>query len=78
MPVVRIGRRANNDVVLAEPAVADYHAQLRWRNGAYHLQTLSRDKTVQVNRQPLTKTIPLRAGDLLQIGPVTMQIDLQL
>jgi len=36
-PVVRIGRALDNDIVLNDPAVSRYHAQLRWRNGCYHL-----------------------------------------
>jgi hypothetical protein len=75
--VIRIGREANNDVVLDDPAVANYHAQLRWRDGAYYLQPLNRDQPLQVNHQPLTETILLKPGDLLQIGPVTLQLQLQ-
>jgi pSer/pThr/pTyr-binding forkhead associated (FHA) protein len=63
--------------VLDDPAVANYHAQLRWRDGAYYLQPLNRDQPLQVNHQPLTETILLKPGDLLQIGPVTLQLQLQ-
>jgi|GEM_PF-2000186 len=36
-PVVRIGRALDNDIVLTDPTVSRYHAQLRWREGCYHL-----------------------------------------
>jgi hypothetical protein len=36
-PVVRVGRALDNDIVLSDRTVSRYHAQLRWRNGAYHL-----------------------------------------
>ena len=36
-PVVRIGRALDNDIVLTDPVVARYHAELRWRGGCYHL-----------------------------------------
>lgn len=35
--VVRVGRALDNDIVLSDRTVSRYHAQLRWRNGAYHL-----------------------------------------
>ncbi|HEX9925770.1 MAG TPA: FhaA domain-containing protein [Anaerolineae bacterium] len=36
-PVVRVGRALDNDIVLSDRTVSRYHAQLRWRNGAYQL-----------------------------------------
>ncbi len=36
-PVVNIGRSLDNDIILSDPTVSRYHAQLRWREGRYHL-----------------------------------------
>jgi pSer/pThr/pTyr-binding forkhead associated (FHA) protein len=36
-PVVTIGRAGDNDIVLLDPSISLYHAQLRWRAGRYHL-----------------------------------------
>lgn len=36
-PVVNIGRALDNEIVLNDPAVSRYHAQLRWREGRYYL-----------------------------------------
>lgn len=36
-PVVNIGRALDNDIILRDPTVSRYHAQLRWREGCYHL-----------------------------------------
>ncbi len=36
-PVINIGRALDNDVILSDPTVSRYHAQLRWREGCYHL-----------------------------------------
>jgi pSer/pThr/pTyr-binding forkhead associated (FHA) protein len=36
-PVVSLGRALDNDIVLPDPTVSRYHAQLRWREGCYHL-----------------------------------------
>ncbi len=59
-PVVRIGRALDNDLVLNDPTVSRYHAQLRWRDGRYHIcpADLSKDwqlkgkgeRTLQVSK----------------------------
>ncbi len=36
-PVVRIGRALDNDIIVNDPTVSAYHAQLRWRDGRYYL-----------------------------------------
>src|SRR5262245_14059784 len=36
-PVLTIGRAMDNDIILSDPTVSRYHAQLRWREGRYHL-----------------------------------------
>jgi hypothetical protein len=36
-PVLTIGRAMDNDIILSDPTVSRYHAQLRWREGGYHL-----------------------------------------
>ena len=36
-PVINIGRALDNEIVLSDPAVSRYHAQLRWREGRYYL-----------------------------------------
>lgn len=36
-PVVSIGRAPDNDIILDDPSIAHYHAQLRWRDGHYYL-----------------------------------------
>jgi len=36
-PVVNIGRALDNEIVLSDPTVSRYHAQLRWRDGRYFL-----------------------------------------
>ena len=36
-PVLTLGRAMDNDIILNDPTVSRYHAQLRWREGRYHL-----------------------------------------
>jgi pSer/pThr/pTyr-binding forkhead associated (FHA) protein len=36
-PVISLGRALDNDVILNDPTVSRYHAQLRWRDNHYYL-----------------------------------------
>ncbi len=76
MPIVRIGRDADNDVVLAHPTVSRHHAQLRWQNGIYFAENLSRTQPLGVNFKPATTRVPLKAGDALQLGQVTIHVEI--
>jgi len=76
MPIVRLGQSENNDIPIPDKSVSPYHAQLRWRNGVYYAQNLSRTAPLLCNRQPVTGRIPLKAGDTLQLGRVTLQIEI--
>ncbi len=64
--IVRIGRALDNDLVLEEPQVSRYHAQLRCRYGRHVLHNLSSSGT-QVNGF-LVQEIALRAGDIITLG----------
>ncbi len=75
MPVVRIGRAEDNDVVISHPTVSRHHAQLRLQKGQYHLQNLSHSQPVGVNRQLVKENIALQAGDVLHLGQVSVIFD---
>ncbi len=51
-PVINIGRALNNDIVLNDPTVSRYHAQLRWREGCYYLCP----PAVKHNTSPASRT----------------------
>lgn len=36
-PVINVGRALDNDIILSDPTVSRYHAQLRWREGRYYV-----------------------------------------
>jgi hypothetical protein len=62
-PVVNIGRALDNDVVISDPTVSRYHAQLRWREGRYHLYPPERtplDAQVEAGKTKETKRLPAR------------------
>jgi len=75
MPIVRIGRAEDNDVIISHPTVSRHHVQLRWHQGQYYLQNLSHSQPVGVNRQLVQETIALQAGDVLHLGQVSVTFD---
>lgn len=76
MPIVRIGRDPANDVVLTHPTVSRHHAQLRWQNGVYFVENLSRRQPLGLNFAAVSQPTPLKAGDSLQLGQVTLRVEI--
>lgn len=66
-PVLSIGRRADNDIVLDSPTVSRRHAQIRWRYGRFILYDLSRRGRTAVNDQPVTEHV-LQPGDVITLS----------
>ena len=75
MPVVRVGRSRQNDVVLPEETVSRFHAQLKQQNGLYYAQNLSQSQPLWLNDAPLAGPVPLKSGDRLTMGHVTVEIE---
>jgi pSer/pThr/pTyr-binding forkhead associated (FHA) protein len=74
-PVVRVGRALDNDIVLSNRTVSRYHAQLRWRNGAYHLYPPA--PSVNGEAELGVSTLILNRGDaptLVNQNPVTQTV----
>ncbi len=66
-PLVTIGRRAGNDVVLKDPSVSPTHANLVRKGGKHNLTVMGRGAEVYVNGR-LTRSALLAPGDTLLIG----------
>ena len=77
-PLIRLGYSSNNDVVLAHPSVGKYHAQLRWRNQTYHIQTLNQRYPLELNGKPVITPMALQPGDQLLIGQIAVKVDVVL
>jgi hypothetical protein len=90
-PVVTVGRALDNDIVLTEPTVSRYHAQLRWRNGGYVLcppdapsgpasvptERMGSAPHTRVNGQSPATEQPLAAGDQLEFGQTGITVEVQ-
>lgn len=70
-PTVRLGRALDNDVILEDPRVSRYHAQLRCRYGRYILQDLGSSGGTTVNGFPVQEIV-LRPGDIISLSGVDL------
>jgi len=70
-PVINIGRRLDNQLILDDSQVSRSHAQLRIRNGRYVLFDLGSTAGTKVNGLPIRQHV-LRPGDVISIAEVRM------
>src|SRR5436305_8421585 len=72
---VRLGRGADNDVVLSDVSVSRYHAEVRRdAQGGWSVFDLKSTNGVEVNRAPV-QIAPLQAGDRLGIGVFELLVE---
>lgn len=76
MPIVRIGRASDNDVVISDPTVSRFHAQLRWRQGGYHATNLSHSQPLILNDAPVERSVLLKPGDVIKLGRIKINVGL--
>jgi hypothetical protein len=70
-PLLTIGRRVDNDLVLDSPAISRRHAQIRWRYGRFILYDLSHRGRTAVNEQPITEHA-LQPGDVISLSDIPL------
>jgi len=70
-PVVHIGRRPDNDLVLDDPRISRLHAQLRATHGRYMLFDLNSTGGTFVNDKRIRATV-LYPGDVVVLTGTTM------
>jgi ABC-type multidrug transport system ATPase subunit/pSer/pThr/pTyr-binding forkhead associated (FHA) protein/ABC-type multidrug transport system permease subunit len=71
---LRIGRAPDNDIVLAEPSVSRYHAEIRAGNPAKLIDLGSRNG-VRLGHQHVSGVARLDAGAVIGIGPFTLRYE---
>jgi adenylate cyclase len=64
---VRLGRGADNEVVLSDASVSRYHAEIRRESDGWVLHDMKSTNGVEVNGVPVERAV-LEAGDRLRIG----------
>jgi len=70
-PIIALGRRNENDIVLTSSTVSRHHAQLRWRYGRFILYDLNGRGKTAVNGQQIHEW-PLQSGDIINISGHTL------
>ena len=70
-PIITLGRRSQNDIVLSASTVSRQHAQLRWRYGRFILYDLNGRGQTAVNGQQVREW-PLQSGDIISISGHTL------
>lgn len=66
-PMVTVGRALDNDLIIEDPGISRYHAQLRRRYGRYILQDMGSSSGTLVNGFPIQEIV-LRPGDLISLS----------
>lgn len=69
LPVTRIGRRIENDIVLDSPSISRQHAQIRWRQRYFVLYDVSSHGRTSVNGQQIQEHV-LRPGDVIALSDI--------
>ncbi len=70
-PVVTLGRRLDNTVILDDPRISRHHAQLRQRYGRWVLYDLGSAAGSSVNNDRVEECV-LRPGDVISLAGVTL------
>ena len=71
LPIINIGRKKDNDLVIDNPGVSRRHAQLRAIAGSFHFFDLGSTGGSKVNDQDV-KTATLLAGDVISLAGVPL------
>jgi hypothetical protein len=67
--VISIGRALDNDVIIEDPRVSRYHAQLRQRYGRYVLYDVGSSDGTQINGYPVEECV-LHSGDVISFAGI--------
>src|SRR5207253_2791096 len=73
-PDTTIGRAAANVIAIPDPIVSAHHAHVVQQGHEWWLEDLGSRNGTKLNQQPLTAAARLQPGDLIQIGPVVLQV----
>ncbi|MFH1632701.1 MAG: FHA domain-containing protein [Chloroflexota bacterium] len=70
-PVINIGRKNDNHIVINNEHVSRYHAQIRAVKGRFVVLDLNSSVGTSVNGEPVTSAF-LRPGDVVSLGGVPL------
>src|SRR6266513_3115361 len=67
--LITIGRGPDNTIIINDPSVSTYHAQLQLAGETYRLKDLESTNGTRVNGIPITETV-LRFDDRIRFGGI--------
>jgi pSer/pThr/pTyr-binding forkhead associated (FHA) protein len=70
-PVTNIGRKSDNHIVLKNPHVSRYHAQIRNIKGKFVIMDLESTVGTSVNGKIIKQTF-LKEGDVISVGGIPL------
>jgi pSer/pThr/pTyr-binding forkhead associated (FHA) protein len=71
-----VGRSADNDIVISDPATSGHHGRIELRNGVYWVSDLGSTNGTLVNGEPIIDK-QLEHGDVISIGQNTVRFTLR-
>jgi ABC transport system ATP-binding/permease protein len=69
---VVIGRAAEADLVLNHPEISRRHCRILFERETWYVEDLGSQRGTSVNGNRISGRTPLKAGDQIQVGPVTL------
>ncbi len=72
---LRLGRAADNDVVLTDAEVSRRHAVIRWQDGRPWIEDSGSRNGTFVDEVRLTQPQPLRPGQVIRLGHTRLQVE---
>ncbi|HZD10396.1 MAG TPA: FHA domain-containing protein [Candidatus Binatia bacterium] len=66
-PLIKIGRRIDNDVIIDLPIVSRQHAHVRWRHGRFIIYDVGSRGGIQLNGERVRECV-LAPGDLITLS----------
>lgn len=73
-PIVSIGRKPTNGIVLDDNFVSGEHTLLTWRDGRWWAEDYRSTNGTILNGAELNRPTPVLDGDVLQVGGVQLRI----
>ena len=75
-PRTSIGRAEDNDILLVDDCVSSHHAEVVFRDGHWWLQDLASRNGTLLNGEVIEGAVVLRHGDVIGVGNVALNLDL--
>ncbi len=72
----RIGREQDNDIIILDPKMSRYHAQISMEAGQWLLTDLGSSNHTYLNGTVVTAPIPLKSGDRISLGETELALNM--